>query len=523
MLTAEVQDASGSAVTGVTISWTSSDTSVATVSSGGRVAAMHPGTVSITATGVDTKPLPTPASVSVTVVPGPPASLAITTQPAGTWLGSALDSAPVVAVRDRLGNPVQDGVLVYAAVPLGTQSTLSGDTVVPTVSGVARFDDLGIAGTSKTPVLLFRVQNGPEIQSASLSLAALPAGSGFKIDLTGPEETVLDVGQFGMYHTPDGRMSFRWAGDDLRVWFPCAVSTCFLHGPSSTALTPLESGGQPVPTVFGPTGKATDFDGDYAAITSILRSTNGHDLIGIYQAEQHPCGTAIPFKQAFGVARSADGGITWTREGQIASSDEAPPSPGDCSWGRYGPGNPSVTRTRDGTYLLVYFDDGLINEPDEIYLARASAASDGAPGSWTRYVSGAFGPPLLSGALGDTVIHLQKPISWSNATQIGSVSWNAFLGCYIATLMAMDGFYYATSTDGVTWTTPQLLVNEHSWNDPNISSDTQVAEYPSLLSFDQSSDQTTSRTGYLYYARSTKSNDPPHHMVRRPFVITPVN
>jgi len=345
-----------------------------------------------------------------------------------------------------------------------------------------------------------------------------PISSAFRIDLTGPEETVLDVGQFGMFHTPDGRMSFRRANGELSLWFPCAVSTCFLHGPSNTQLVPLQSGGQITPTVLGPSGNSSDFDGDYAGITSVFPSVNGHDLIGVYHAEQHPCGNGA-FLRAFGTARSTDGGHTWTRQGQIVSSAETAPAPGDCSFGVYGPGDPMVTLSADGKYWLAYFNDRVPNRADEIYLARAAVESDGAPGAWTRYSGGSFSSPLLGGR-GDVVIHRGTPGPTTIYAATGSVSWNVFLGLYIAVVMSMDGFYYSTSTDGVTWSDAVLLLGEHSWNDATISPDTPVAAYPSLLSFDQDSDLTTSRTGYLYYARSPKSNNPPHHMVRRPFAIT---
>ena len=179
-----------------------------------------------------------------------------------------------------------------------------------------------------------------------------------------------------------------------------------------------------------------------------------------------------------------------------------------------------VTLSADGNYWLAYFNDRVPNRADEIYLARAPLESDGAPGAWTRYAGGTFSSALLGGR-GDAVIHRGSPSSTTIYAATGSVSWNVFLRSYMAVIMSMDGFYYATSADGITWGGAQLLLRDHSWNDPTISLDTPVATYPSLLSFDQNSDLTTSRTGYLYYARSPKSNSPPHHMVRRPFAIIP--
>jgi hypothetical protein len=341
----------------------------------------------------------------------------------------------------------------------------------------------------------------------------------FNFDFTGPEETVLDVGQFGMLHTPDGRMSFRHTGGELSIWFPCAVSTCFLHGASPTQLAPIQAGDKITPTVLGPSGVTTAFDRDYAGITTVLPSLNGHDLVGIYHAEQHPCSNGADVR-SFGLARSSDAGRTWARQGQIAKSADPIPAPGDCAFGTFGPGDPMAMVSPDPKYRYVDFNDRVNGVPDEIYMARAPVESDGAPGAWMRYAAGSFSSPPLGGR-GDAVIHRAPGITSVHAGT-GSVSWNVFLQTYVAVVMSMDGFYYSTSADGITWSDGRLLLAEHTWNDATISADTPVAVYPSLLSFDQNSDMTTSRTGYLYYARSPKSNNPPHHMVRRPFAITPL-
>ena len=100
------------------------------------------------------------------------------------------------------------------------------------------------------------------------------------------------------------------------------------------------------------------------------------------------------------------------------------------------------------------------------------------------------------------------------------MSWNAFLARYVAVFGSMDGFYYSTSSDGITWTAGQTLQAGPSPN-ADIPDGTPWTAYPSLLSFDQWSQLTTPRTGYLYFARGAKGGTPPHYMVRRQFTVTP--
>lgn len=332
------------------------------------------------------------------------------------------------------------------------------------------------------------------------------------------EETALPAGQFGITNAPDGSISFLRAGGELHVWFPCGVSTCYLHGSSPDSLRPRRSLPEQPGVVLAPTGRPSDFDADYAGITSVISTNDGRELIGIYHGERHPCNGPFPFVRGIGVAHSRDGGLTWTREGEVARSGSPGPRPGDCSFGVFGPGDPSVVVSRDGRSLLAYFNERIPGKRDAIYLARAPLNGAAAPGSWLRYVNGRFSASLLGGA-GDPVISAAPPASKTIYAAMGSVSWNVFAKRYVAITQSMDGFYYATSSDGLHWGPLRLLLPSASWNDPKAPASARVAIYPSLLSFDQPSQLTTSQTGYLYYARSNKANNPPHYMVRRRFTI----
>ena len=128
-------------------------------------------------------PMPaTPAATiaddaSVDFVAGPPAQLAITTQPSGSVQnGVAFAQQPVVQVQDAFGNNVtQTGVSVAAAIASGG-GVLGGTTPVATDgSGVATFAGLSITGTIGDRTLEFTSGGLTPATSNTISLTAGPA------------------------------------------------------------------------------------------------------------------------------------------------------------------------------------------------------------------------------------------------------------------------------------------------------------------------------------------------------------
>src|SRR5262249_52949231 len=110
-LTAAVFNAGGGAINQQTLTWSSSDRSIADVSASGVVTGIHTGTAQITATaGTVQSP-----SVVVTVTPGAASQLAIRAQPAGAASGAALATQPVVEIRDAAGNLVTSSTAVVTA------------------------------------------------------------------------------------------------------------------------------------------------------------------------------------------------------------------------------------------------------------------------------------------------------------------------------------------------------------------------------------------------------------------------
>jgi len=126
--TAVTQDANGNTLTGRTVTWSSSNSSIATVSSSGLVTAVNPGSATITATS-ETKT----GSASLTVTTPPPAPVATVTVTLGA--SSIVEGGTTQAtavVSDANGNVLTGRAVTWSS------SNISAATVTSTglVTGV---------------------------------------------------------------------------------------------------------------------------------------------------------------------------------------------------------------------------------------------------------------------------------------------------------------------------------------------------------------------------------------------------
>jgi len=176
-----LRDASGAVLSGRTIIWTTSDSSVAIVSGTGVVSGVGLGSATITATSEGVSD-----SVVVTIVAGPAAVLAFTTHPSTVAAGAAIAPGVEVTARDAYGNVATsfNGVVTAAIATNPGGATLSGTTVATATNGVATFPDLHInksaagytlyvtAGSlTSTASAPFDVTPGP---ASELAFTALP-------------------------------------------------------------------------------------------------------------------------------------------------------------------------------------------------------------------------------------------------------------------------------------------------------------------------------------------------------------
>jgi hypothetical protein len=175
-------------------------------------------------------------------------------------------------------------------------------------------------------------------------------------------------------------------------------------------------------------------------------------------------------------------------------------------------------RTTYCLYMLFmeWFRGDPVSRPDVPYLARAPVQSDGEPGSWQKYADGQFTEPGLGG-LGIPVMGQPPPGGFTTVyAGVGAVSFNVSLNRYLVVVGSRLGLHIATSADGIQWNTLRLI-----WEtpDPNFGLASSWVAYPSLISPDQPSQETTGQSGYLYFARGFPGGYPPHVMSRRHYCV----
>jgi len=165
-LTASVTDAAGDVLPGMTVQWTSTDATIASVTAAGVVTGVRVGDAQIMATLGTLRSLP----IRLTVTPGVAATLTIRTQPSGAASGLPLASQPVVEIRDASGNLVTSAETVTAVVATGG-GAIAGSTTTA-VGGVATFTSLAISGAIGPRTLAFSVGGLTPVTSTGFELAA---------------------------------------------------------------------------------------------------------------------------------------------------------------------------------------------------------------------------------------------------------------------------------------------------------------------------------------------------------------
>jgi hypothetical protein len=170
-LSATYTDNRGKLARNAVFVWASSNTAVATVTASGLVTVAQAGTTTISATSSGTV-----GSYSLTVTPGAPAKLFLSTAPNGAASGIRLTTQPVVEIRDNADNVVTTASTTVTVALVGS-GTLTGTTSVTAAQGQARFTNLTIAGLVGGRTLLFSAIGLTPVFSGVVTLSAGPAAA----------------------------------------------------------------------------------------------------------------------------------------------------------------------------------------------------------------------------------------------------------------------------------------------------------------------------------------------------------
>ena len=378
-----------------------------------------------------------------------------------------------------------------------------------------------------------------------------------KIQIVGPVEPVT----FGtLINAPNGHISFQKEPGGYRIWLPGRLRIPSQNVNDEGGFTfdvkdwSIDELAQAQPT-FMDLGHVADncdpndfsFDRNYLAPNSVIPGVGPNVLLTFYDAEYHvACPSGQPLLSSIGLGTSTDGGITWTRQGQVIEGlDQARKGfafvtqkqldafngGGNLDVGASGPS--ALVREADGgVYIYLYYADRtpITGGPDSIYLARALLSTNGMPGNWQQWTESGWG------ALGDqkSATPVVVPSTSARSALQVHVSWNTVLHSWLMVFKTKIDFEVTTSADGVNWTEASSLLTF----DPND----QTTGFPTLISPNggaceglgcedngdlnpwllqserKASQQITGASGWLYYS-SHPANNPQYVGHRAPFRI----
>jgi hypothetical protein len=123
---------------------------------------------------VTSESLPSVTSGTIVIAPGPPAQLAIVTQPSLSAVsGQPFATQPVIGLRDAYGHATAvAGINISASIASGG-GTLGGTTTISTdASGVGRFTNLSISGSAGDRTLVFASSGLTSVTSRAITITA---------------------------------------------------------------------------------------------------------------------------------------------------------------------------------------------------------------------------------------------------------------------------------------------------------------------------------------------------------------
>ncbi len=357
---------------------------------------------------------------------------------------------------------------------------------------------------------------------------AQTATQGFTIALGAPKQLFVP-GQFDTKYIPDEHVPIVQQPDGTYHVFFTGLLDREQH--FSTVLFSTDDFINYTPVVGSPTeAKAVfeqscdgvniscleNFDADYAGADFVYPSSDGKDLLMVYHGENHRFGgvrsgwgAGIHFYATVGLAKSKDGGVTWSRRGAIISSNDSKPQTAPVAAGASLPGG-----IVSGDYVYVFYT--YLPSPyaydDAIQVARSPVTSDGEPGTWKKYYNGSFSQPGLGGR-GTSIIpagactHVGQP--WPG--------YSDYLKKYVLVFLCnQDSWAISTSADLVNWTQPYVFFEAPA---PFYTKGHETDEYVTLVTPGKPGG-VIGQSGYALYANSSDSDTVPTELFLLPFNFT---
>ena len=276
-LTATPRDASGNPLSGRAVTWSSSDTTVATVSRTGFVTAKGAGTATITATSEGKSGT---ATITVTSAPVPVASVTVTPSSASVPVGQTVQLS--ATPKDANGSPLSGRVVTWA----------SDDTTIARVSGSGLVTGRGagsatITATSegKSGTATITVTSVP-VPVASVTVtpssASVPVGQTVQLSATPKDANGSPLSGRGVTWASDDTTIARVSGSGLVTGRGAgsATITATSEGKSGTATIMVTSVPVPVASVTVTPSSASGQVGQTVQLTATPKDASGNPLSG---------------------------------------------------------------------------------------------------------------------------------------------------------------------------------------------------------------------------------------------------
>ncbi len=236
----------------------------------------------------------------------------------------------------------------------------------------------------------------------------------------------------------------------------------------------------------------SQYDADYAGANLVWTASNGKDLLMLYYAGSN----SITDWAEMALARSTDNGRSWARKGPVISSTDPKPTiprPNGSVLGVVEGGGIVANGFIYAYYAYFPNPDAPDSGAPTIQVARAPVSGDGAPGTWTKYFNGSFGSEPGLGGRGSPVI-----ASIPNNRRLAQPwpAYSTYLKAYVLIFIANDGWFFAASTDLVTWSQPVLFYSIKTFQTCEPNDDNVVFVTPG------NEGQVIGKTGYALYAHT---------------------
>ena len=274
-LAATPKDANGNPLTGRTVTWSSGNTAVATVSASGLVTGVSAGAATITAASEGQS-----GSAAITVTSVPVASVAVSPASASVQTGQAVQLT--ATPKDANGNPLSGRTIVWTSSNTAAASVNTSGRVTGVAAGSATITATS-EGKSGTAAITVTAPPAPApVATVAVSPASASVAAGQAVQLSAVTKdsagTVLTGRTVTWASSNSGIASVSGSGFVTGVTVGAATITATSEGKSGTAALTVTN--VPVASVTVSPASASVPAGQTVQLTATLKDANGNTLTG---------------------------------------------------------------------------------------------------------------------------------------------------------------------------------------------------------------------------------------------------